>query len=230
MVAQLRGGLNSPPIEFTAPPPPVADPLYGPYATADGKVSAEGSQILLGFLAKYPHPGKIIRWRWPALYHYAAERYDEEGIDTACTEGAVDAVLRYRPGVAQFGTCAAFRMRQTLLRELGLTGHDRDGKRPKLVALKAGPVSRDSGDVDRIDRDDQSRLFRSRILASVKAHVGCAKKRKIVALRHGLRDGQHRELQEVGGIVGLSKARVQQVNAEVLSKIRPDLKSLWMQL
>jgi RNA polymerase primary sigma factor len=46
------------------------------------------------------------------------------------------------------------------------------------------------------------------------------RERELIALRYGLDDGQHRTLEEVGGIFGVSRERVRQIEVEALRKLR----------
>jgi RNA polymerase primary sigma factor len=46
------------------------------------------------------------------------------------------------------------------------------------------------------------------------------RERKIVQLRYGLHDGQHRTLEEVGAEFGITRERIRQIEARVLRKLR----------
>jgi RNA polymerase primary sigma factor len=46
------------------------------------------------------------------------------------------------------------------------------------------------------------------------------RERKVLILRYGLADGQHRTLEQVGAAFGITRERVRQIEAEALRKLR----------
>lgn len=56
-------------------------------------------------------------------------------------------------------------------------------------------------------------------------HVLTPKERRIIRLRFGIEDGQHRTLSEIGFAFGLSKERVRQLECRALHKLKQCLSS-----
>jgi RNA polymerase primary sigma factor len=60
-------------------------------------------------------------------------------------------------------------------------------------------------------------------LASALNHLS-ERERRIIDLRYGLLDGQRRTLEEVGRVLGMTRERARQIEAEALRRLRqPDV-------
>ena len=204
---------------------------FGPYATADGKVSPKGRAIILEWMAKYPRPCMVLRWKFPALYHYAREvrRYTDDEISEVVLCAAVDAVLTWEPAPEKtFGGYVKYVAFNAMRAELGRG--DAEGTAPRTLSghaaidYKAVPSA-----ASEAEAAETSRLITERIESCLagqqKSH------RAMIELRYGLKDCIPRTCEEVGELSGgLGRSAVDYAQRVVFKQIAPSLEPTYWEL
>ena len=70
---------------------------FGPYATADGRLTAEGQSFVQNWLDRWPNPAlTILRKEYPQLWSIAEYRLGSEAVNAACEAAAVYATQTFQ--------------------------------------------------------------------------------------------------------------------------------------
>ena len=130
----------------------------GPYATADGKVNAEGQRIVTEYLAAYPQPARLMATKFPKLLRRAyCVKLDDDDVHSCCLEGLTRAILLYDPGHgAKFNTYASWWMMRFL--QVAIEQWTKLEKGGAKVVQGSMPVGRPRQAGGRPDRDPAGKI------------------------------------------------------------------------
>ena len=202
------------------------------YTDADGVLTPDGTAFLEAWFANWPKPSRLLRTRYPDLYRTAMERgRDPDELDGICNLAAVEALSKFRPGVASFTTYVGWRFRAAVQRDLGFTGKRSDRHRP----LRKGHFRGDLADhrpteIAERERGEWRDAIRRKVAAALVECTAAAvrrcptsRQRELFARRHGLIDGVGHTYAETAKAFGVTAQLVHHFDRTILPKMKEAL-------
>jgi hypothetical protein len=226
-------GANSKPYEKRHKKAP-----FGPYATADGRLTDEGQRVLEEWLEEYRfRPANLLHKVHRGHYCAGLATFGEDELNSACLLAITKAMLSYDPEkCAKFSTYASNALRYGV--ELAFRGLDAAEKYGHRLVDGHRDIGSDGTIFDMIPDPDAADpadgesaawplSLGAEVQAILKRRVPSWKHREIFSLRFGLHGESPLTLAEVGELFGISKERVRQLTGRVVEQITPDLRKLW---
>jgi RNA polymerase sigma factor (sigma-70 family) len=155
---------------------------------------------------------------------YLATRCALEDLEAVATIAVWEATKHHRAdGPAKFGTYVTRAIENELIKVVSHWSRRR--RKASLMSLSAGPDGEVAVDLESPDPNALERASAADWRAQVRAAVDKLKtrQRRIITLRYW----QDQLQAEVGEDLGVTRQRVQQLEAEALNALRPKLRHLW---
>ena len=132
----------------------------------------------------------------------------------------------------KFSTYATWWIRQAILRAIGQASpiHGPRGRWVSVLSLDGEPADEEGDGLAELVPDERPGPAEEAFRAQVQAAVAQAlqdltpREREVLELRFGLRDGQPRTLAATAAVLGLSKAKVHELERQALAQLRRTLR------